>query len=221
MAYAFVVGATTNVNNIPSASVTTTGASILIAVTSAFVGANPINMADSKGNTWSKLTERAGTFLRVQIHYVANPSVGTLHTFTATESGGGALTSEIAAFSDAITTSPFDQQNGATSDSTSTLATGSITPGQNSELIIAGLTDAYTGTVSINGGFTITNQQPFVSSPTQWGSALAYLIQTTATAANPTWTSGVVDAMSAAIASFKNANPASGSVKRLASQFVG
>jgi hypothetical protein len=135
------------------------------------------------------------------MYYAANPTVGTGHTFT---NSGAFNYSSIcaAAFSGVKTTSPFDQQNGAGASST-TLATGSVTPSENNELVVTHLSFSGAGLpTSINGGFTETNDVEF-GSGNNYGSTMAYLVQTTATAANPTWTRTNSSPMSARIATFK------------------
>lgn len=201
MAYALLtsVAAVGGPNGGTSGAIDTTGATLLVQVGS-YQGT--ITFSDSKGNTWVPLTEQNGTGGKSRIAYVLNPRVGTGHTFTTagTSVFSGVLA---AAFSGADPTSPFDQENGATSGATNSLATGSITPSQDNELIIAGVWDAGDGGVfSINGGFTIAQQNPAAGS-NNYGGALAYLIQTTAAAANPTWSDTNAQMRAATIASFK------------------
>ncbi len=177
MAYSLVSSAKTTGT---SAGIDTTGATLLVIVQSAVSGMSA--PSDSKGNTWTKLTEQGGSGVTA-IYYAANPTVGTGHTFTQ---GGTAGSLAVAAFSGALTVAPFDQQSGAAWDGSSPDAAGSVTPSENNELVIAGAGSSFTGP-SIDGGFTIAQYTDFVGG-TNYGSALAYLIQTTATAANPSWT---------------------------------
>lgn len=181
-----------------SSAIDTTGATLLVAVCSGFIGSTP-NLTDSKSNTWTGLTIRGGGSL-VKIYYVANPTVGTNHTF---DPSGTNPSCTVAAFSGVVTTSPFDQENGNTGSGGS-VSTGSVTPSEDNELVIAGVTFYPAGVVSINGGFTITDQVNYVLGA-EMGSGLAYLIQTSVAAANPAWShSGFTDA-AVAIATFKAA----------------
>lgn len=197
-------------NGFTTGAIDTTGATLLVRC-AAYDGPATVTASDSKSNTWTGLTVRTsggGAFHKLRIWYVANPTVGTGHTFTF---GGtsSAMAGCVSAWSGAKVTSPFDQQNGAGVSSTSA-APGSITPSEDNELIIAGCSFEGSRTLSIDGGFTITNQVNF-SGGSNYGVGMAYLIQTSLAAANPSWSwSGSADA-AAAIASFK-AEPVSGSV---------
>lgn len=166
-------------------------------------------MTDSKSCSWSSITAH-GTpgNVTVNIYYAVNPTVGTGHTFTLTGTDlYGAVTVE--AFSGVGMSSPFDQQNGNASASASSLATGSITPAANNELIISG--EAYFGDNSlatVSDSMTITD---YMGGGGVTGGAMAYKIQTTAAAINPTWTFPTSQFAAVIVASFK----ASGSmVKR-------
>lgn len=204
MAFALVanVGAATGGSTTTGAA-NTTGANLIVIC----IGANGVVVApsDSKGNTWTALTQRtSGAVGATQIFYCLNPTVGSGHTFT---SGGGFPTVTVTAWSGAATSSVFDVETGATSASASSLATGSVTPANANSLVIAsvGISDAMTGTAAITGGFTVSNAiygQPGVTE----GGGQAYLIQTSAAAANPTWSGwSPAGSCAAAIAVFKAA----------------
>ena len=79
----------------------------------------------------------------------------------------------------------LDVQNGNNSGATQP---GSITPSLNGSLIIAGIADENSGGDSVNDGFSTPLQAPLVGGQ-NYGVASAYLVQTTAAAINPTWTS--------------------------------
>jgi len=184
-------------------AIDTTGANFLVAVT-AYAGAvTGFSFTDSKSNTWTALTERtAGAAGRERIYYCVPTSVGSGHTFTLS---GATLFGSlcVASFSGGKASSPFDAESGAGATPVSTKQPGSITPAQNSELLIAGLAFSPTGTISIDGGYTITDQQ---DAGDDIGSALAYKIQTYKAASNPTLTKGgSAGQMIAALASFKAA----------------
>lgn len=203
-----VTGATT------STPLNTTGANLLI-----FGCASKLlpTVSDSKSNTWTPLTsQNAGTGheSRCQLHYVTNPTVGTNHDFSWAYAGYGSTTGFVLAFSGADTSSPFDQQNGSFDNTeASSIAPGSITPTQDNEVVIAlaTFTDDFTsGSGSINGGFTIAHQRNYSAGPCN-GGLIAYLIQTTAAAANPTITAPTgPDPLTAVIASFKAAGGGGG-----------
>jgi hypothetical protein len=86
------------------------------------------------------------------------------------------------------------------------LATGSVTPSAANELVVTAEGQGAAGgsPFTINLGFTITDQKAQVGGQAD-GGGLAYLIQTTATAVNPTWTGVSNGNMVVTIATFKAA----------------
>lgn len=163
-----------------SAPLNTTGATLLVIVDACQNGTTP---SDSKGNTWTLaiLVSPTGEFSSTDTYYAANPIVGTGHTFTNTPNFSE---SQILAFSGVVTTSPLDTP---TSASMTSGTPGSVTPTNNGSLIITGVKSDNPGdTYTIGSGYTIAGQIPF-SAGVNFGGAAAYLIQTTAAAANPTW----------------------------------
>ena len=198
-------GSSDSGNSVTTGSIDTSGASLLVVVLADYSLETISVITDSKSNTWTPLTSSTSAFTRCTIFYVANPTVGTGHTFTATKAVNPTFpTICVASFSNVATTTPFDQQNGANSNAATSLSTGSITPTENDEVLIAGLCIEDPETLSINGGFTITNQVSHLVDQ-HFGGGMAYLIQTTAAAANPAWSWTDSVGCSARIASFKNA----------------
>lgn len=172
----------TKSNASASPSVDTTGANFLVAV---IVGNQSLTApTDSKSNTWTALTEYAnsGQGLYVRIFYVANPTVGTGHTFTNT-SGNYSFT-YVSAWSGMATASPFDAENGQNSVNGTTIQPGSVTPSTTNELFITGFESIAAGTASIDNGFTIQDGDLVGGAPYAW----AYKVNSTSTAQNPTWT---------------------------------
>lgn len=185
-----------------TASLDTTGATLLVITTSSENGAAP-TVSDSKSNTWTPLTNIEFAD-RSQIFYAVNPAVGSGHTFTA---NANFIAFAALAYSGVTTTSPFDVENSALS-STSPFQTGSVTPSVDNELIITTL-GGRDVTNSINSGFTI--RESLILSPgTNFSMTVADLIQTSASAVNPTWTYTLSGDAQACIATFKAA--ATGSV---------
>lgn len=192
-------------NNVTTSGVDTTGANLLVVVCSDSVFAAARGISDSKGNTWNSLTARLGSAIRVRIHYAWNATVGTGHTFSTTGAGLAYPAIAILAFAGVRTAStPFDQENGAAPGTTGTSQqTGSVTPIENNEVLVAGVSFDPGSTETINGGFTISNQVNVVASANE-GVGAAYLIQTTLAAANPTWSGSSVE-RATAIATFRAA----------------
>lgn len=203
--------------NITTAGIDTTGATLLF-VHIAFLssGGRTMSVSDSKGNTWTALTHRAGSggALTLQVYYVANPTVGTGHTFTATNGGANAFPGITAqAFSGVIATSPFDLENGADISAASTFQPGSVTPSEGNELVITGIQQ----NVAASFPFTIDGSYNLLGQVTADGGdcigvATAYIVQTTALATNPTWTpaSGSGLDASLSIATFKSSGGGGG-----------
>lgn len=189
-----------------SAAINTAGADLNVIGYVYFVGGTPAAPTDNQGNAYTLFsgTTFTGTQPTTAIYYCQSPTTNSSHTFTC----NGTLAYpgiDIAAFSGS-TASPADQSNGSgkTTNGT-TFQPGTITPGFANELVVGFCCPETSGAVSIDGGFTITDQNSFTAG-TMFGAALAYLIQTTAAAANPTWTvSSATADWAGAIASFKAA----------------
>jgi hypothetical protein len=189
--------------------INTSGATLLVIVVSGFNNSLPWTVTDSKGNTYTLAVADPAPYTSnpntVTLWHNRGGTVGSGHTAQVVAGGGGgAATLSFAAFSGG-NVSPLDQTNHANATGTS-LAAGSITPLQPNELIVAGLSlkaDAITTSgIGINGGFTIADSAPSVNA-TQDGGGLAYLIQTSIVAANPTWSWTNSTVSLAVIASFK------------------
>lgn len=214
MTIAFVSG--TNVatfpSGTPSSAVDTTGCDLLVVSVSYFTGGATPTVTDSKSNTWTGLTARnTGNNSTNRLYYAKNPTVGSGHTFTVTASN---TTMCVSGFSGTNTTAPFDQENGAGSVNATSLATGSVTPSEDNELVVTGINTGNNGSpFTIGSGFTISVQNTGGGSNFDCG--LAYIIQTTAGAVNPTWTINALDQVSTTIATFKSAAAGGGIAKSL------
>jgi hypothetical protein len=162
-------------------AINTTGADLIVISVSRF---NTPTVSDSAGNTWTALTEATlGGHPEVRLYYCLNPTTSATHTFTAAAANAFAGIS-VQAWSGAD--SYNSQQSGTGTAAGTSLQPGSITPSADGCLIISGFGYGGTSTISINSGFNITNQLP-LDSGNAYGTAIAYLDQTTAAAVNPTW----------------------------------
>src|SRR5215472_13389017 len=192
----------TNQSTFTTSAIDTTGADLLVVQV---VDSNHgTTLSDNKGNTWVSAAGPTTTNgPDAQLYYATNPIVGTGHTFTATvTSQSPALL--VQAWSGSGS-SPLDQTNFANGLFVSTLQPGSVTPGQNGELIVTGQCSGSTsGSSSVNLGFTISDSFLQVNGQ-HVGGALAYLVQGTAAAINPTWTGTGLNFTGATIATFKAA----------------
>ncbi len=204
MAIALVTGAhLTLAGNGTSADITTSGASLFVAILAYSTG-DSIVLADNDSMTWNAgLTVATGDFGGEARLYYALGSGRSGHHFTV--SGGTTPGLCVAAFSGTATSSPFDQQNQANNQTTIADA-GSITPTQNNELVISCCTGATV--IAVDSPYTVTDILNGVGG-VNWGAAMAYNVQTTATATDPTWTTPTFGS-GAKIASFKEPGAASG-----------
>lgn len=168
-----------------TSSIDTTGANLIIVL----IGDHSPNnsaLTDSNSNTWTLLTAK-NVEERCVLAYCSSPTVGSGHTFTLTPPGAVTYASmEVQAWSGAASSTPFDIENGAVGLGTTTQQPGSVTPNQANSLVVTGITNDNGGSITINGGFTISDSS--LKSVFDSTSVMAYLVQTTATAANPTWT---------------------------------
>lgn len=166
-----------------SSGINTSGATLLVANITYFNSNATGQLTDSLGNTWTALPRQFNSDTAGQLFYCSNPTVGSGHTFTVTNGAFSSL--QVAAFSGVIQLAPLDVSAGSASSASSVQA-GSVTPTNANSLVIAAI--AFRNTVSLTGigsGFTITDT---VNPGSVIAGSLAYLIQTSATAENPTWT---------------------------------
>lgn len=198
-----------------SSPVDTNGANfIVLAIGYAGAGSTP-TVSDSKGNTYTPLTPATFSDSYCRFYFAENPTVGSGHTWTVT--GANSYPSiSMQAWANALTASVFDQQNaGSTTPSytATSVQPGSVTPGSNNQLIVTAVSnyaDMSNVSRSINAGFTISGQVgnvPAISYPL----ALAYLVQTTAAAVNPTWSWSSSERANSVIATFKSSGGGGGS----------
>lgn len=179
---------TTSGPSVTSPAINTTGATLI--VVTAQGSKVPTGITDSVGNTYTQIGAGLNGLV---MFYCANPTINAAHTFTTTLASNGEVSMEVLAFSGssgAITPDVSSYALGAQA--------GSITPSAGGELVLAAAgTLSTSGTWAVTGGFTIGDS---VLTAATTGSATAYLAQTAAAAANPTW-SGATPA-SAGIVSF-------------------
>lgn len=193
-----------------SGTLDSTGATLLVVGTSTVAATDTIT--DSKGNTWTPLTQRNAAGTRyTRIWYVENPTVGTGHTISIAGTDTFPAT-VFAAYSGAATSSVFDAESGDGQVFNNVVQPGSITPAEDNELFVTSF-GADGGSVSINSTFVV--QQDVTNS--DFGHmkiTYADKIQTTGGAENPTWTMTDSRTIVAAMATFKAAAaPGGGTVK--------
>jgi hypothetical protein len=157
--------------------------------------------SSSPANTWVALGNSQNGAGNVAIWYAKNATVNGSMTFHTL---GNYPMAMAMCWSNADTSAPFDQQAQSGAATGTTCQAGSITPGVDGEVIIAGFTTLQTslGTVSLDSGFTKLDTNPF-NSGTSIGGGDGYLIQPTAGAVNPQWTVSTETGYACTIASFK------------------
>lgn len=170
-------------------SIDTTGCNFLIVGVVLGGGVSAGTLTDSKSNTWTGLTQATGGFSDrySQFFYCESPTVGSGHTFSISgTSNFPSLT--IAGFS-GVGTSSFDVQNNNPGGVSTSVTTGSVTPSVDNELLVAMLNYDDTVSATVDSGFTITDDITNGSFG-HTNNAMAYLVETTATTKNPTfsWT---------------------------------
>lgn len=208
-----------------SAGVDTTGADLIVVqVIWSLGGGTAIEptLSDNKSNTWTPLTvQQVANGVCGRILYCQAPTVGSGHTFTLGGSPIAVPALYMAAFSGS-TASPADQQNGThTTSSITSVQPGSITPSQDNCLVVTGLGMAGTSGPAVDSGFTITDSAALAGG-VNYGAGLAYLVQGSAAAINPTWSwTGASTQTIATIASFKPAGAAATDVIPLFQQIGG
>lgn len=177
-------GQSTDTNTVESSSADTTGSNLLIVLALA-QPVTGVTVSDSKSNTWIPLTaQQNGVATGSQFFYSLSPTTGTNHTFTV-DAAGAFPAVIVQAWSGAAA---FDDENGANQASGTSLQTGSVTPAENNELFVSGCGPGGGGTVTnaIDSSFIETDDLD--ENANAAGGALAYKIQTSAAAENPTWT---------------------------------
>jgi hypothetical protein len=193
MGYALISGTSKSTGGfgpLTTDAISTVGADLIVVHASHLTLAVTSVSDNQGGNTYTQLigsSKQVGT-VSSSYWYLQAPATSATHTFSVDEPTTAVLNIDVLAFSGSRST-PQQHENGAASGSAATLATGSITPGEDNCLVVAGLVhnDPSSPLASVDGGFTIGTKVDAVAA-TSFGSQLAYLIQTTATAANPTWT---------------------------------
>ncbi len=200
------------ITTVTTPAIDTTGADLIVIAVSGFANGSGFcapgaGLSDSNSNTYTALTRQdsglhLGSAEYAQLFYKQAPTVGAGMTFTCASSVAPSIA--VVAFAGSIAT-PFDQQNGSTFGTpTTTLNTGSVTPGNTNQLLIAAVTTGSAATYSVDSGFTISDQIAFLSGNNE-GLAMAYLIETSIVAQNPTFTfTASSDASASVIATFKS-----------------
>lgn len=150
-----------------------------------------LTISDSNTNSWTLVdTADDGSGHLCDLFLATNAVVSSAHTFTVLDTTGNVGVA-IAAFSGGDPTSPTDQFAHSAANFTSNLSVGPITPSQNDDVLIVAVANVGGGGIvsAISDGFTLAAS--VAESSTNFGAALAYLVQTTAASSGPTVTTSV------------------------------
>src|ERR1041385_6465100 len=187
-----------------TSAIDSTGANACFVYVAYPISSTPATPTDSKGNTYTALNLAGNSQRFGRWYYSLGATVGSGHTFSdATASGNGFKTIFASCCAGVLATSARDVQN-TNQTGSGAVTTGSVTPGSNSELCLAGTSQFNNGTdtYAIDSSFTLDKK--FLSASFE-GGATAYQIQTTATTRNPSWTNSNVDGSAASVGCFKAA----------------
>jgi hypothetical protein len=168
-----------------SSAINTSGANLILIAVSWYTVFGDPTISDSKGNTWTARTRRAdGSEVACRIYECESPTVGSGHTFTA--SGANTVATIAVLAVSGAKSGAFDQESGGFPGGNGTsIQIGAFTPSEDNCLVFTTVCTYGDGTPSADGGFTSHGVATLAS--TYMGGGLAYLIQTTAASAGPTW----------------------------------
>lgn len=195
-----ILAGTTNAVG-PTTAINTTGAMIIIAAIGWYTPSNTApTIVDSASNVWSHVDE-TGFQMGVRLFYCVNPITSASHTFTGAAVGVNPSPSiAIEVFS--VIKGAVDITSGKNSGAPISQNCGAGgTPAVNNELLITGMS-CLTTPAGVDSGFTVSDS--VADGSVNVGLSLAYLIQTTAMAENPTWTqSASTNSMATLLVSFR------------------
>jgi len=178
--------------SVTTGAINTTGANLIVMIVASH-GATALPTS-SKGGTVEPMTAYSDSGTDIRGYYIQNPSVGTGHTFAVPSNASTTYPAIcVIALSGRATSSVLDQQSGNVDagGGIATIQAGASVPTSANQVVVAGAHLFQSTGGTINGGFI----SPF-GATAGWvnglnaGCQLAYLQQTTAVSANPTWTLG-------------------------------
>jgi hypothetical protein len=186
-----------------TAAMDTTGDDLIVVAVSRFAAGT---LSDSQSNTWTQVGSAvdAGN-PAIELYYCDNPTVNTAHTFTY--SGSNTYPSVQAV--SYTGTNPIVPSQGLVASGTATatsITLSSNTPDNANSLVFSAQGTDIGETASVNSSMTIRQNNAWVSGQ-QMGCAVADIIQTTATAIGPQWSSASSGQRAAGMIFFYEATP--------------
>ncbi len=183
-----------------------TGATLLVVNAATLNGISGGVPTDSQSNAYGSTGASCNSpFSQACLYFLYSPSVSSSMTFTLPGTSlFGAI--EVIGFSGTSGTVEESVAEGTAATATTCQTASALTPSTNNQVIVSGFyatNDGGGATYSIDSGMTITDFDPFVTGTSE-GGGVAYKVQTTATAIQPTWTdTGTFGAAVCSLASFK------------------
>lgn len=203
--------------NVTTSPIDTTGASLLILVTTYAHSVTPSTPTDNKSNSWTALTEAISNSCNLRFWYCPTPTVGSGHTFSFVATSGLPALAVIAV--SGITGASVDQQNNFTSGgghgANNVASVGTVTPTDDGELFILALANdtafGSSGTVTNDGGIMthldfVALNDPF-GTPDHFTLSTWWGVQPTATARNINVSWGASASYSLDVATFSIGAP--------------
>lgn len=171
-------------STVTTAAINTTGASLIVSIVADILN---VVTTDSAGNTWTRVTSgAAGANVFSNMYYVRSPTTSASHTFTQPGSSNAFPGLAILAYSG--TAGLIDGLSFATTTGATSLATGSVAPTVDNDVLVFGLGFNATNTIAVSVG-AIVDQLNFVGG-TSFGVVSAEEIQTTKTTRNQSFSWG-------------------------------
>jgi len=216
--------ASSNTTDVTSGTIDTTSATLLVVgVTNYSVLPATADLTDNGSggnNTWTPLTQQHETTVGIytRLFWCVPTKTGAAHSIKYSNASATYPCIYFVAFTGAAA-SPYDtesgNQSGALANNATIAPSASITPAATDNVFVVVLGNNYGNSgsaITVDAGFS-TNQVTSSSSTNSIAHEASYLIQTTATAKQPTWTvhpTGIHDPTpgTVCIACFKGAPPA-------------
>ena len=182
-------------SSVTTGAIDTTGAVILA---SACWPQPNATLSDSSSNTWVQKTTAGGISNGSTSFYTINPTTSASHTFTCSCAGASNCAVSVLGFVGTYFGSvwSFDQFCSnvmGVAGTSATACSSSMTPSQTNEILVTHAAGRLATT--INGGFTILGGGADVDQ--------AYLVDSSATAINPTWSGFISDQLTLDMIAFK------------------
>lgn len=168
-------------------TVNTTSTQFLMATETDFQAIAAGTLYDNQGNTYTlDRTDNDGSVARYRTYhaYVLFPNAATVISYSITATAY--VTLAVSSWNGVALTNPVDATAGQGLSAAVSGTPGSVTPSMNGCLIYTAVNARNSGSPTIAGGYTTIVSRPFIN-VTQFATGVAYLIQTTAAAANQTW----------------------------------